>query len=87
MNIDLAQCRNGNPDDWFSAVGTEERKRALLACQRCSVRVECATEGLNHEYGIWGGMTEEQRFVLRRLSRRTAKPVADLVAGFLGGDL
>lgn len=85
--IGNAQCRTGNPDDWFSGVGTEERKRALQACRRCAVRVECAIEGLNHEYGIWGGMTEEQRFVLRRLMRRTGKPVTDLLVNFEGGEL
>ena len=36
-------------------------------CQRCPFIVECANWGIHHErYGVWGGLTEEERDYLRK---------------------
>jgi WhiB family redox-sensing transcriptional regulator len=40
---------------------------AKAICGACPIAVACLTYALkNHELGIWGGTTEEQRRALRR---------------------
>jgi WhiB family redox-sensing transcriptional regulator len=46
---------------------------AVIVCQACPVREECAEAGDGERFGIWGGMSVRQR-VLRR--RPHPKPVA-----------
>lgn len=46
---------------------TPEMRKALNLCRGCRVLSECAEYGINHEmHGIWGGLTERQRVVIRR---------------------
>ena len=44
---------------------------ALKICARCVVRVECAEYALetNQHWGVWGGLTERQRFTVKRFRR------------------
>ena len=43
------------------------RMTARIFCQHCPVLAECAEWGIaNEEHGIWGGLTEAQRRVIRR---------------------
>ncbi|MEU3618812.1 WhiB family transcriptional regulator [Streptomyces sp. NPDC006872] len=49
-----------SPDKYFSespAVITA----AKAECQNCPVQDECAELGQNEAYGVWGGMTPEER--------------------------
>lgn len=64
----------GDPDMWFP--GPDEYIRSQQAraiCHRCPARTECLTEALRHDhtYGIWGGLTAEQRRTLTRNRTRT----------------
>lgn len=44
-------------------------KKAKSVCQECPVRKECLSYGMEHEpYGIWGGLTEQERERQRRSS-------------------
>lgn len=74
----LAGCAYAglDPDDWFPvaagiARARAEAVRALAVCAVCPVRAECLELSLRHwpgvgQYGIWGGLVEAERDLLRR---------------------
>ena len=46
---------------------TKEMQEAIALCNGCRVKTPCLQYALHHElHGIWGGMTEGQRKVLRK---------------------
>jgi WhiB family redox-sensing transcriptional regulator len=49
-------------DLWYSS-GKEEIKLAKQMCYQCPVIKECLIYAFenNEDYGIWGGMTEQER--------------------------
>jgi|HubBroStandDraft_1064217.scaffolds.fasta_scaffold09286_5 WhiB family redox-sensing transcriptional regulator len=65
-------CRDAEPELFFpiSAHGGagSDIRRAKLICAACPVRSECLNYALRHrqEQGIWGGLTDEERRLLRR---------------------
>jgi WhiB family transcriptional regulator, redox-sensing transcriptional regulator len=65
-----AACFGVNPDVFFPA-SEEEAGTALSHCSRCRIREECLAWAIKNgeRYGVWGGMTEQQR---RRLTRYVA---------------
>lgn len=49
-------------------------RKAKAICAECAVRDKCLAHALeNQEYGIWGGMTANERRILLRQSRRRKK--------------
>lgn len=81
---DLAVCRDRgryDPELWFpngntgpALLQTEEAKRVCLACPAVEWCLQWALEtGQNH--GVWGGLSEDEREVLRR--RRARRPAPD----------
>jgi WhiB family redox-sensing transcriptional regulator len=75
-----AACRSADPELFFpiSASGRalEQVTEAKAICAGCPVRPECLEFALRTQqvHGIWGGMTEEERYPrLRVISQR---PVA-----------
>jgi WhiB family transcriptional regulator, redox-sensing transcriptional regulator len=65
-----AACRGEDPGLWFpSAIGRRHydrtvrtlTARAKAICLRCPVQGECLQYGLDEPWGIWGGLTEEER--------------------------
>jgi len=70
-----AKCR-GMEDALFPEAS--DQKRARLLCSGCPVRFECLSEALDNriEWGIWGGMTENQRRRLRRQHPATGARLA-----------
>jgi transcriptional regulator of acetoin/glycerol metabolism len=56
----LLQSCEGDPDLWFSEKA-EDIAQAKEACGFCPVRAECAELGEDEEFGVWGGMTPEDR--------------------------
>jgi WhiB family redox-sensing transcriptional regulator len=44
-------------------------------CNRCPVRTQCLEEALNRKelFGVWGGLTTDERQGLRRLARAAAR--------------
>jgi WhiB family redox-sensing transcriptional regulator len=67
-----AICRDTDPDLFFP-VGTTglalvQIARAKEVCGECPVKVDCLDYALetNQDSGIWGGLSEEERRVLRR---------------------
>ena len=72
-------CRTTNPDIFFHPEGERgpsrhrREARAKAICEQCPVLRECREHALAvHEpYGVWGGMTEEER---EEVYRRGARP-------------
>lgn len=68
----VAACRDVDPEWFFPASEKgpdhdEQVERAKHVCAGCPVRAECLVEALARiPYGIAGGLTEEERRVLRR---------------------
>ena len=69
---DQALCRDTDPELFFP-VGTTgtaltQIARAKQVCGECSVRIDCLDFALstNQDSGIWGGLCEEERRVIRR---------------------
>ena len=48
----------------FYSEDEEDIDMAKSICQACPVRAECLTAGEFEEYGIWGGLTAEERRAL-----------------------
>lgn len=74
-----AECRKSDPELFFPVgkieMGNAAFKQAQLAkavCARCVVQDECATYALetSQEFGIWGGLTEDERRELKRRARQ-----------------
>jgi WhiB family redox-sensing transcriptional regulator len=63
-------CRDADPESFFlepNMRGLNKRTKELNAikiCNTCPVKQECLDHALSipEYFGVWGGMTEEQRF-------------------------
>ena len=67
---DRAACFGIDPDVFFP-ISEEEAGPALAYCGSCRIREECLAWALKNgeRYGVWGGLTEQQR---RRITRQVA---------------
>jgi WhiB family redox-sensing transcriptional regulator len=68
-----AACRKADPDLFFPNDGDNVAQiaEAKAVCAGCSVRDDCLAFALKYpQYGIWGGLTDEERRKLRRVTRR-----------------
>ena len=62
-------CVGDERNLWFPDAGGSTRA-ARQVCARCSVKQQCLDYALVHEeFGIWGGMSPEQRNRYRREQR------------------
>ena len=65
-----AACRDGPGGDFFPDLyhyrGGLEIAAAKAICATCPVRKHCLSAGLNEAFGIWGGLTTEERRHLPR---------------------
>ncbi len=67
-----ALCRTDAPAELFFPVGTSgpavaQAEAAKAVCRRCPVREECLSWALDVlEFGVAGGLDEEERRVVRR---------------------
>jgi WhiB family transcriptional regulator, redox-sensing transcriptional regulator len=61
-----ASCTSSDADELF--VRGAAQRRAAIICRHCPVMRECGADALdnNHDYGVWGGLTERQRRSLRK---------------------
>ena len=89
-----AACRGEDPELFFPIGSTgpvlAQIAEAKEVCARCPVRDACLDFALStgQAYGIWGGLTEDERRSLRRRRQRaaagrpaTVQPRDDRVAG------
>ena len=70
---ELALCAQVDPELWFPESGQPNGK-AKLVCSWCDVKVECLAFALraNEQYGVWGGLSPDERRRLRRRQREAA---------------
>jgi WhiB family transcriptional regulator, redox-sensing transcriptional regulator len=74
----LAACRGVDSSLFFHPEGERGAARsarevaAKEVCMRCPVRAECAAHALSvrEPYGVWGGLTEDEREELLGRARR-----------------
>lgn len=73
---DLAACSGMDPNIFFPAEYTLVDARAIAACQRCPVRHACLQWALDtgQEFGVWGGLTEDQRRFINTSRSRVRCP-------------
>jgi len=62
-----ALCAQADPDRWFPNKG-EKTADVKRICAKCDVRLECLRYALdrNEPHGIYGGMSENERRLLRK---------------------
>ena len=72
-------CATVGGDFWFpendaTSRNTTEVAIAKSICRRCPHKTECAEWGIQNEnFGIWGGLNEGQRRLVRRKRRLKLK--------------
>lgn len=73
----------GEESDLFFPVGTigpalAQIERARQICRACPVRIQCLEWAFDHhaDYGIWGGLSEDERRSLRRTRHPAIAPRA-----------
>ena len=72
---DLAECRTPGIDFYpHAAPGNSNRDvwaNAREVCSACQVRTDCLTYALDNVevHGMWGGMTPDEREMVRRRQR------------------
>ena len=76
-----------NYDPWFAEDDVEQQMIARVICMSCPVRADCIVHSLvnNFEYGIFGGLSPEERKPLREhmLETLDVKVVAELEISYL----
>jgi WhiB family redox-sensing transcriptional regulator len=69
-----AACLGRDDIEWVpdrESFDEPNTRRALSVCGGCVLRVQCAEWALaNHEIGLWGGTTTDERARLRRDRRQ-----------------
>jgi WhiB family transcriptional regulator, redox-sensing transcriptional regulator len=73
-----AACHSCDPDLFFpvssSGPAVEQAAKAIQICARCPVRRQCLAFALRtrQPYGVWGGLTEQERYLVLRPHRALA---------------
>lgn len=75
-----ASCRDEDPEMFFPEPGVgmlDQIATAKEVCSTCPVRMECLAYAIDNriEYGVWGGLTRNQRLDLVRQRRLGRSPV------------
>jgi WhiB family transcriptional regulator, redox-sensing transcriptional regulator len=70
---DDAACGTSDGDAWFPESGGNGRP-AKRICRSCPVQPQCLEYALetNQGYGVWGGLSTDERDCLKRDRRRVA---------------
>jgi WhiB family transcriptional regulator, redox-sensing transcriptional regulator len=78
----LAACRDEDPELFFPIGDThaarEQTEEAKAVCQRCDAVKSCLAWAFEsgQQHGVWGGMSESERRVLKRRAMRAAGKAA-----------
>ena len=76
-----AACRKSDPELFFpvgsvtSGPGLDQAEKAKAVCNSCGVQEDCAQYALENDqkFGIWGGLTEDERLALKRRQNRAER--------------
>lgn len=77
-----AACLSADPELFFpnglTGMHARQAKQAKQICGSCPVREECLEFALasRQDFGVWGGLTEDERRSLRRSRQRKARRLA-----------
>ncbi|GAA5128884.1 WhiB family transcriptional regulator [Haloechinothrix salitolerans] len=77
--VSEALCAQTDPEAFFPEKGgTAEPARRT--CARCPVLAQCRDYALTNaeHYGVWGGLTDNDRRRIRSQGRRTGTPATEL---------
>ncbi|MER5495113.1 WhiB family transcriptional regulator [Streptomyces sp. LE64] len=71
VDWDRALCAQTGAEFFFPEPGSSVRE-AKRICRMCDLREACLRYALTHDerFGVWGGLSERERFALRRASGR-----------------
>lgn len=74
----FAKCEGQDAAMFPKDSATDAIEYARSICFACTVRTECLDYALdrNERYGVWGGLTNDERQSLRRGARRRANAAA-----------
>ena len=74
---DFAACTGTDGDAFFPEIGGSTRE-AKRVCAVCPVRSDCLAYALEQDirFGVWGGLSEQQRSRLRAPAVHVPRPVA-----------
>ena len=68
-----AACKGADPDLFFTpdhyeqpAVRRRRERQAKAICAGCPVTAPCLEFGMTTRFGTWGGLTEDDRRLLKR---------------------
>lgn len=70
-----------DPETWFpigdGPAAQQQTDEAKAACHRCPVMDTCLNWAMKtrQDAGVWGGLSEKERYTLRRRRNRSANPV------------
>lgn len=69
--VSESRCIGVESSVFFPKAGSRPTE-AILICSQCVVRVQCAEYALenNQHWGVWGGLTERQRFAVKKFRRQ-----------------
>ncbi|VEI13821.1 WhiB family transcriptional regulator [Trueperella bialowiezensis] len=74
-----ASCLDEDPELFFpigsSGPAVAQAERAKMVCATCQVQQICLNWALdnNQDAGVWGGMSEDERRILKRRKARTRR--------------
>jgi len=73
---DDALCKRLHIDLWFPPLDADVPERyysiAREVCKRCPVWVACLDDGIEERWGMWGGLTPQERTALTSVTPRPA---------------
>lgn len=78
-----AACQFADADLFFPAtspgLSVKQEAEAKKVCAQCQVQAECLAFALRtcQVHGVWGGMSEQERHLLRRRDGRSTDPGTD----------
>lgn len=74
-----AACRDKDPELFFpigsASTAVQQLEEAKAVCRSCNVASECLKCALetNQDYGVWGGLSEDERRTLKRRALRALR--------------
>jgi WhiB family transcriptional regulator, redox-sensing transcriptional regulator len=78
----IAACRSADPELFFPVSASDSNPaqvaEAIAVCAGCLVRSQCLDYAIRTRqmHGIWGGMTEEERYRVVQAQLERARPVS-----------